>query len=132
MDWRIDTGMVGEVKPKELRKVLEDSRDHWRKTQAEAAGFAAAAAAGPAPTDPTGAVAHSKKVGAAADAMQKAHFAKSETLLAHMEQGIKAACALADVFSGVVVATIVGHENERHPSGCAKRIQVSVDQTWRE
>lgn len=132
MEWRIDTGMVGEVKPKELRKVLEASRDHWLKTQAEAAGLAAHAAAGPSPTDPAGAMAHASKVGAAANELQKAHAAKAATLKTHMEQGIASACALADMIGGSVVATIVGHDNERHASGVGKRISVSVDQTWSE
>jgi hypothetical protein len=133
MEWRIDTSVSGEVKAANLRKTLEASRDHWLKTQAEAQGIAVQQAAMGnvgKPGEAGGGTVNLGDVAAKAADAVNAHRAKSATLAEQMQAGIDAACALADKIGGIVTATIVGHDDERHPSRVARRVSVHVDQTW--
>lgn len=128
--WTIDTGMTGEVDAKDLKATLLANKKHFLDTQAEAAALRASAAAGKAPEGPAEAMAHMQKVAAQADAMKQAYLLSMSPVMAHMDYGIEAACKLAEMFDGKVTASIQGHDDDRHRSGCDKRVSIMVDQTY--
>lgn len=142
MEWRIDTSMTNEVQVSDLRATLEASRDHFIKTQVEAAGLAAYAAAGDAPdakANPSGAASHAKNTEAKAAPLRDKHAERFASLEDDMHLGIDSACAIAEHYAKrqpgkkiFVTASIVGHDNPRHASACEKRMSVHVDQTWKE
>ena len=128
MIWTIDTSVTGPVPAADLKKTLEASRDHWIVTQAQAVadgivhvGTAHADKPGQPKPDHLA-------IAAKAQAARDAHLAKSSSLRAHMDLGIKQACEVVDAFGGgIVSATIVGHDDDDHPA-CPKRLSVAVDQ----
>lgn len=128
MEWRIDTGLVGEANVKDLRKVLEESRDHWLATQSAEASRVVFArhldnAAKPGQPSPDHAT-----VAKLASEARDAHDEKAESLLDHMGKSIDVACNLATMLGGIVTVNINGHSDNRHPSGAKTRISITVDQ----
>ena len=130
MEWKFDTGSVGAVPAAGLRKVLEDARDHWIESQAKAVSESIFHVATGNMEKP-GAV--KPDLGAVAEKAKKAesdHRAKSASMKDHFAKAIDAACTLATLAGpeALVTATVCGHDDEAHPSHCAKRFGVTVDQ----
>lgn len=135
MEWKIDTSTTGEVKAADLRAALEASQKHWFITQGKLASLQAGATLGPGPeakSDMAGAQEHFKKVGELSEALERAHAEDSKKLHEEMAIGIDLACQIATLYGGKVTASISGHNDERHPSACGRRMSVAVDQTWDE
>jgi len=143
MEFKIDTSRTGPVPAAELRAALEKARDYWCDSQASAAGLQASATHGPGPdgkSDPQGALDHMKKVQAAAAPLVDAHKAKTSSMRDLMDHGIDQACATVELYlkrakapegaTLYVSATVEGHHDRRHASGCEHRFSVKVDHTW--
>lgn len=124
MEWKIDTGAVGECAAKDLRGVLEAAREHHLTTQANLAGAQIMATL--PKKDPT----EEAIVATAARATlaKQGHAMKQIDLAEQIAIGIDVACKMAEAFGGTVTATVAGHHNPRHASGCAQRLSVAVDQ----
>lgn len=128
MEWKIDTGSVGAVDAKDLRKVLEADRDHWLKTQQEAAGNLVYRILDPDLT--LGAAEHEVLMATSKEAQAK-FSDKAASVAEAMAAGIEAACKLAELYGGKVTATVSGHDDDEHVSGVDQRFFVGVDQRRR-
>jgi hypothetical protein len=131
MDWKIDTGKYGRVAVKDLRAALEENKDHFLKTQSEAAGLVASARLGKGPPsdDIAGTAAHHKAVGESAAVMTQEYLASAAEVADEMKFAIDTACAAAEKWQGAgkVAVTLFGHSEEDHASGCDKRIAINID-----
>jgi len=123
----LDTGRLGHggCMPKDLRGVLEAALEHHKKTLPQAAKFAVMQSSNheSAKSDPAVTLAAAEAATGAEQAFAKKIAACEPDLLA----GIDAACALADLRTGPVTASVVGHFIADHPQGIFWRISVSVE-----